>query len=425
MFRNPVPAKHATLDLPTSAPRVRITAGAGTASQKTWNLRRPVTLIGSRRPAHIVLHDKDISPAHCVIVNTGTEVLLKDLYTRGGTQRNDKHVDFTLLEDGDVIQVGDSQIRIAIQTDHTSLNDIRTDVGYVDPFMLAKPCRLALAHTDQAWVLNDAVTLVGSHELAPIRLEHEQMARRHALLFRFDGRLAIFSLAGQDSVRVNGQPTQVCTLMEGDRLRMGLLTLHFGHASAASTHPEGASASPADALEEDSAKSAEALNQVQAGQEDELEVLQGNIADSWTTLNRWQAQLREDAGALTEHEADLEKRDLEQDARDAALRGQLHDVQRLQEQLADRERNLFDKENRLSLQKEEIESAWISFRRVEARMKERSEELSRREHVFARRWSKLQAAQDALEEQAPFNAPSGLGETPPQSIDAKIVSSDA
>ncbi len=84
-----------TWELPSEAPRVRITAGVGSAAQKTWNIRRPVTLIGSKRPAHIVLHDRDISPAHCVIINTGVDVLLKDLYTHSGTLCDDSRVDLT------------------------------------------------------------------------------------------------------------------------------------------------------------------------------------------------------------------------------------------------------------------------------------------------------------------------------------------
>ncbi len=85
MNQTEIQVREATLTLPSSAPLVRITAGIGSAGQKTWNLRRTVTLIGSHRPAHIVLHDRDVSGAHCVIVNTGTDILLKDLRSREGT----------------------------------------------------------------------------------------------------------------------------------------------------------------------------------------------------------------------------------------------------------------------------------------------------------------------------------------------------
>ncbi len=53
-----IQVREQTVELPSTAPLVRITAGFGSAGQKTWNLRRPVTLLGARRPAHIVLHDR-------------------------------------------------------------------------------------------------------------------------------------------------------------------------------------------------------------------------------------------------------------------------------------------------------------------------------------------------------------------------------
>src|SRR3990172_11824147 len=112
-----------TVELPAGAPQIRVTAGAGSAGQKTWTLRRPVTVIGSRRPAHIVLHDEDISNAHCVIVNTGSEVLLKDLHTSSGTQLNKTRVNLAVLADGDVITLGDTTIQVAIQFPESNLDD--------------------------------------------------------------------------------------------------------------------------------------------------------------------------------------------------------------------------------------------------------------------------------------------------------------
>ena len=73
-----------------------------------------MTVIGSRRPAHIALHDAGICDAHCVIVNTGKDVLLKDLHTPGGTCCKTSRVDLTVLKDGDVITVGETTVQVAI-----------------------------------------------------------------------------------------------------------------------------------------------------------------------------------------------------------------------------------------------------------------------------------------------------------------------
>src|SRR3989304_5845850 len=157
-----------TVELPPEAPLIRVTAGAGSAGQKTWNLRRPVTVIGSRRPAHIVLHDEDISNAHCVIVNTGTEVLLKDLHTSSGTQLNKTRVNLAVLADGDVITLGDTTIQVAIQVPDSGMDDSGCGLKFADPTKFPGLVSMNLIHTDKHWSIEDAVALIGRHDDATV-----------------------------------------------------------------------------------------------------------------------------------------------------------------------------------------------------------------------------------------------------------------
>ncbi len=173
------------IQLLPSAPLVRVTAGVGSAGQKTWNLRRPVTLIGARRPAHIVLHDKDVSAAHCVIVNTGREVLIKDLHTSQGTICNRDRVDLAVLSDGDVITVGATKIQVAIRIDPDCNGDSGADMNYVDPTKLRAPVNIRFEHADKEWRVEDAVALIGRHPDAEIHLNVDEVERRNALLFLF------------------------------------------------------------------------------------------------------------------------------------------------------------------------------------------------------------------------------------------------
>ncbi len=186
-------APNLAVEVPPGAPQIRVTAGAGTPGQKTWNLRRPVTLIGSRRPASIVLHDRRTSAAHCVIVNTGSDVLLKDLHTSGGTLCNGNPIDLVLLKDGDVITVGDMTIQVAIQMNCGGADDSATGTAYVDPVRLPSPARVHLAHTETEWRIEDAVVLIGRHADAEIHLDHEAIGPRQAVLFRFGDSQAIFT----------------------------------------------------------------------------------------------------------------------------------------------------------------------------------------------------------------------------------------
>ena len=128
-----------TVSLPPDAPKIRITAGLGTANQKTWNLRRPVTLIGSSRLAHLVLSRETVSRAHGIIVNTGSEVLLKDLHSTNGSWCNGRRVDLAVLNDGDVLKLGDTSIQVAIHAIGASPEATSTGAASHDPLRLPDP----------------------------------------------------------------------------------------------------------------------------------------------------------------------------------------------------------------------------------------------------------------------------------------------
>lgn len=398
--------------LPESAPKVRVTAGAGSVAQKTWNLRRPVTLIGSRRPAHIVLHDKNVSRAHCVIVNTGTEVLVKDLHTSKGTRCNDERVDLAVLKDGDVITVGANRIQVAIQVPGDASEDSGCGMAFVDPTRLPTPITLHLIHTTQEWILQDAVTLIGRHDAAPVRLDHDKVSRRHAIVFRFASGSAIFEIGGEGEVAVNGETRSLSRMSDGDRIAIGPFGLGVGN--NLSTQPLTPETSQEKALEgrmesdphQESDRhptapdSAELFSLVDLpdsaqnlkGIESQLETISKDIGESWGHLNLRESQLLQNASELNKQEKGLAVRTEELDAKDAAVRGQLHDVTRYQEELQARERELAAQLRRFQEQKDMLAAAQAGCAKQTAEAERRTKELARREHVLAHRWSRLYAA---------------------------------
>ena len=361
------------------APRIRIIAGLGSAAQKTWNVRRPVTLIGSRRPAHIVLHDPGISEAHCVLVNTGREVLLKDLHTKGGTFCRNTRVDITVVKDGDVVRVGNTTIQIAIKYVEGAVRTVS------EPTRLTVPTKVGLVHTEQAWPLEDAVTLVGRHPNAPIRLDHDDVRRRHAVFFRFGSELAVFELGKDESVRVNGVASPFAILAQGDRVSIGPFGLRVG-GSAVPSPTDGAN-TPAAGNGKRNGTSGEL--EVDLG----LDVIRAQIAESWGKLNRWHdesVQILPPAD-LAASEPSGEDPDAVE-AAEAALRGQLHDVSVYQERLAAKEQELSGRATELRLAASENSSRAAELVRKEAELSKRADELARREHVLAQRRAKLHAA---------------------------------
>ena len=411
-----------TVELPVDAPLIRVTAGMGSAGQKTWNLRRAVTVIGSRRPAHIVLHDENISNAHCVIVNTGTEVLLKDLHTSSGTRLNKACVNLAVLSDGDVIALGHTTIQVAIQVPDSASDDSAFGMEFGDPTKFPGPVSLHLIRTDKQWSIVDAVVLIGRHDDATVRLDHADLSSRHALLFRIGAEPAIFDLGSRTGLWVNGQRCSLTPLHNDDRLTIGPFGLSVrcaerslgarvdppapasnpstlqpfaaqgkpfnpadvGHLAANPAAPQACPAAP----DSGAARQAARPN---AAAEPGPDNLPGNISEAWERLNLWRAQLRDGASVLDEQQTGLDARAAELDAKDAALRGQLHDVTRFHEQILTRERELAAKIAELQAGADALAEARKACDQREADLACRDQEMNRREHALAQRWSRLSA----------------------------------
>lgn len=422
------------LELPTTAPIIRLTAGAGSAGQKTWNIRRPVTLIGSCRPAQIVLHDEGISKAHCVIVNTGKEVLVKDLHTSLGTRRGDDRFDLAILQDGDVLSIGKTRIQVAIRMPTDENDDSGCGVEYVEPVKFSKPVFVRLEHTDQQWRVEEAVALIGRHGRADIRVDHPRVSSRHAILFKFANAPAIFDIGGREGIRVNGEACTVSGLQIHDRIAVGscvlsiestssvdgdgLSTTEHGpkactveDASVVTTFPPVAelssagtacdaelslveTATPIKAIADClvSSRAAGDSSAALAKIESELETLQHAIDGSWGRVNAWEQRLDDDKNRLDRRKTSVEAREAEVEGKDAALRGRLHDLTRFHEQIAEREKELAAQLANIQDQQDCAARADVELGEREAQIVRRMDELRSREHVLAQRWARLQAS---------------------------------
>jgi len=431
------PVREATLALPAQAPLVRVTAGLGSAGQKTWNLRRVVTLIGSRRPAHIVLHDRDISGAHCVIVNTGTDVILRDLHSRGGTFCNQDPIEITTLADGDVITIGETKMQVAIQGPADPKEDSGCGLKLEDPLRFPHAVTVQLLHTDHSWEIDQAVVLIGKHGGATIHLDHEEVVPRHAILFRFVDRPAVFDLGGPTGLWVNGQRCSLTPLDDGDCLTVGPfgLSVHYVDPSAGAKPAKPAATAPPVPVPPAPAPApvdppqpapdpepfgattmlgeyAAAHHQVGVevgggpaipdlsapvapppdGLENAPPAVDSNISELWDRLNSWQSRLAQNATALSKQESDLAARSAELDARDAALRGELHDLTRLNEKITLREKDLARQAADIQARTDELKTAMKAFADREAEFEKGVAELQRREHAITQRWTRMRSA---------------------------------
>ncbi|MDO8630679.1 MAG: hypothetical protein Q7R41_09300 [Phycisphaerales bacterium] len=132
------------------------------------------------------------------------------------------------------------------------------------------------------------------------------------------------------------------------------------------------------------------MSEQEAG-EPRLDPLQNNIAEAWQRLNHWRTQLQRDANLLGERQDSLAARESEFDARDAALRGQLHDITRFNEQLAQREGDLSARAAQIQTDADAVAALKKAAAERDIELQRRIEEVSRRENALAQRWSRLQS----------------------------------
>lgn len=207
--------------LTSQSPRVRATVGAGTAAQKTWNLRRPVTVIGSNPQAAIVVAHPAVRKAHCVIVNTTETVLLKDLSGENTTLCNGRPVGLVVLNDGDVIQVADLRIQLAIQSPKAGSEKTGVAMSFHDPLRVPGPIVLRDVAGERLWTIDAAVVAVGRQPDTAIHLEHPDVSLAHAVFFYFGQTAAVCDLASRTGTWVNGKREPLAFLKAGDRVRIG------------------------------------------------------------------------------------------------------------------------------------------------------------------------------------------------------------
>ena len=89
-----------------------------TGPASTYEISGEHTLVGRNLNAEVLLLDKGVSRDHAMIVWDDDHYEIEDLQTTNGTRLNGKKVRSATLNDGDIIQVG--QTRLVFSLDSSS-----------------------------------------------------------------------------------------------------------------------------------------------------------------------------------------------------------------------------------------------------------------------------------------------------------------
>jgi pSer/pThr/pTyr-binding forkhead associated (FHA) protein len=99
-------------------PDVKLTFGNGECDVDVWPMRSRIALVGRSPQCKVGLDGASVSRFHCALIRTPQGLWVADLLGRGGIAVNGQHTRYTMLHEGDRLQVGRFVVQIVSATIH-------------------------------------------------------------------------------------------------------------------------------------------------------------------------------------------------------------------------------------------------------------------------------------------------------------------
>lgn len=409
---------------------VRATVSAAADSAKTLELKNPLTLLGSRRRADIVLPRADAARAHAVIVNTGREVLLADLMTEKGTRCNGKRVRIHVLRDGDIIQIGSTETLINLHKPKHLPPVGNGPFALTNPFMMPVKITLVGVGQHERWTITDSIALIGSRSSAQVNITDEDLPLAHSVIFATTRGIAIQDLGSSKPLKMRGREQRFGYLKHRDRILVGGagLMVQFPDEEEKVAQQEnfnvlnGTQAMnnnqqlPAADQSPPSPRSDLAMSEVpafaadQAGSqagvalgtlEQKISSLQQDIAQSWGQLNEWKQRLLLEQNETTHRAQDLDNKEkmLEQLTGEMDQRAKaLEQVEQTKQDLAKRETEQEDRCSELARLARDLSERESDVERFAAEYKDQRKELEKLQGSVTKDQKTLEENRQALDE---------------------------
>ncbi len=211
--------------LPDGAPRLTATICAGAGEGQEMVLRRAVSLFGGKSGCKLVLRHPTVDRRHCVIVNNGHQIILRDLDTRGRTLLNGLKVEQESLNDADRFSVGPWEFRVDIQdSEFAGAGDSPVIIDLEpDPTILA----IEDPNTSKIVKLPREVSVFGRTAGCDFPIEDREVSRVHAIVFNYLNKPALYDLVSENGTFVNGRRVAFAMLQNEDEISFGTYTVKF------------------------------------------------------------------------------------------------------------------------------------------------------------------------------------------------------
>lgn len=210
---------HQTPYVGTGVPTFSVSIIAGPGAGRILTCRRIVTLLGSRAGCKLNLMHPRVAPVHAAIINSGAELILRDLISPQGTLLNGLPCEHEPLRDGDVLTVGPWEFRLRLHNRPRRRDDADLHPISLDP----APDSVLLEHTQSGRLLQPRrdVSVIGRRPGCDIVINDPAVSRCHALLFRYMDQPVVFDVSTTEMTTVEGVPTGFKQLSDQNELSIG------------------------------------------------------------------------------------------------------------------------------------------------------------------------------------------------------------
>ena len=205
-------------------PKLRVKLGKG---WKAVNIRKDVFLLGRSSDCDYVVASGFVSRHHCEIVKEGDQYAIRDFGSKLGTQVNGQPVDYRILNQGDLIELG-SKFNAVFLDDHHMPHT--GTLRYGDHPSETPPPRL-VGKTEPAigkvFILENQITRVGRDPANEISLDIDTISRFHAELVREDGGTVLIDKSSGNGTFRGNRRVHREVLRHGDTVRFDWVTFRF------------------------------------------------------------------------------------------------------------------------------------------------------------------------------------------------------
>ncbi|MBI2083129.1 MAG: FHA domain-containing protein [Deltaproteobacteria bacterium] len=201
-------------------------------------------LIGRDRSCFVLLESRTVSRRHAEILRDGDQFFLKDLKSGNRTLLNEVPLEpeeKTLLHNGDLIRVGQYDLRFALPS--STEDDIyeKTDSDIIEIKMVKKLLK-ALDRENapslevvegpgagKRFILEgkSQEIIVGRDPSCEFRIDSDVISRKHARLIRKWDAVQIEDLGSRNGIYVGKKRIRRTVLRDGDRVHLGTIVLMF------------------------------------------------------------------------------------------------------------------------------------------------------------------------------------------------------